>query len=712
MPTLGSLFDGIGGFPLAAVRNGITPLWASEIEPFPIEVTKLRFPDMLHVGDITKLDGAILPSVDIVTGGSPCQDLSVASGHRQGLAGARSGLFMEQIRIVKEMRAADERRNERTNGATDIRPRYMVWENVPGAFSSGEPPSEDFRVVIEEITRLADSGVSVPRPPSGVWQSAGCVMGAQFSVAWRVLDAQYWSETPQRRRRIFLVADFGGCTAPQILFEQHRLFGDTAQSEGARETTAAAIGSGVESASGSVTVNNETINNEYESDNHSSKVANSQVGQVAIAFAANQRDEVRELGDHSGALQAQPGMKQQTFIAETAALTPWDTQQKRIFTPESTAPTLNSADGGNPAGLVFAAGVVTKGNGDCFVMPDKHTALTGGGGQAGQGYPCVVTSGFSAGASPKARSIGFTAELSPTLKGSASGTNQVPSILCINDQGGERIDLLDNQSGTLRAQAKGHAPLVMATQQGGAEIALDLCPTLTSAAGTSGNNQPVLFENNAMDGRFNGPLEHSPTITARLGTGGNNGPLVTESEPQDESYCIAGNTIDRQPQNGGNGLGCQPELAYTVTAVDRHAVYNRQGYSGFTGEREIAATQTAHQSKDATDLVVFGQSQYSSYESGASSATLRASGGTNGGGSENLTVNVTVPQEANSRNLIRRLTPLECERLQGFPDNWTDITNASDSARYKALGNSVAIPCVTYVLQGIAYFLSGGDENE
>ena len=167
MPTLGSLFDGIGGFPLAAVRNGIEPVWASEIEAFPIEVTRKRFPSILHVGDITKLNGAELPPVDIITGGSPCQDLSVA-GARAGLAGERSGLFMEQIRVVKEMRDADERRG-RT--AHTVRPRYMCWENVPGSFSSAG--GEDFRIVLEEIVRIKDGSCSVPRPDSGRWESAG-----------------------------------------------------------------------------------------------------------------------------------------------------------------------------------------------------------------------------------------------------------------------------------------------------------------------------------------------------------------------------------------------------------------------------------------------------------------------------------------------------------------------------------------------------------
>lgn len=220
MFTMGSLFDGIGGFPLAAVHNGIVPLWASEIESFPIEVTKIRFPEMLHVGDITKLDGSKLPVVDIICGGSPCQDLSVA-GKRAGLEGKRSGLFMEQIRITKEMRYADGKDGK----ANDlIRPRFFVWENVPGAFSSQN--GEDFKAVLEETVRIADRSVSVPRHAGGVWKSAGCILGREFSLAWRVLDAQYWG-VAQRRKRIFLVADFGGHTASKILFEQDSLLGNT-----------------------------------------------------------------------------------------------------------------------------------------------------------------------------------------------------------------------------------------------------------------------------------------------------------------------------------------------------------------------------------------------------------------------------------------------------------------------------------------------------
>ena len=218
--TMGSLFDGIGGFPLAAIRSGITPVWASEIEAFPIAVTKLRFPSMTHVGDITKLNGAELPPVDIICGGSPCQDLSVA-GARAGLAGARSGLFMEQMRIVREMRAADQKRGR---FGVDIRPRWVCWENVPGAFSSGTPKYEDFRIVLEEIVRICFPNELIPSPYPYAWPDAGeLTAGGAFSLAWRCLDAQFWG-VAQRRKRIFLLADFAGPLAPQLLFD---VFGET-----------------------------------------------------------------------------------------------------------------------------------------------------------------------------------------------------------------------------------------------------------------------------------------------------------------------------------------------------------------------------------------------------------------------------------------------------------------------------------------------------
>ena len=246
--TMGSLFDGIGGFPLAASRYGIKTLWASEIEAFPIAVTKQHFPHMIHVGDITRLHGAELPPVDIIAGGSPCQDLSVASTKRLGLAGERSGLFMEQIRVIKEMRQADIQRGRSVN---DIRPRFGIWENVPGALSSGTPKTEDFRIVLEEFLRIGCDSVSVPGPYTGSWESAGRILlGDSLSLAWRILDTQYWPGTPQRRRRIYLVVDFGGQSASKILFDQESLCRDYSSLIGTGETSASGLTEGTGAAGG------------------------------------------------------------------------------------------------------------------------------------------------------------------------------------------------------------------------------------------------------------------------------------------------------------------------------------------------------------------------------------------------------------------------------------------------------------------------------
>ena len=212
--TLGSLFDGSGGFPLGGLISGITPVWASEIEPFPIRVTTKRLPQVKHYGDIAKMNGAEIPPVDIITFGSPCQDMSIA-GKRDGLSGSRSSLFYEAVRIIKEMRS-------KTNGQ---KPRFIVWENVPGAFSSNK--GEDFRAVLEEVCKIKDESVSVPK--SGKWNSAGKIMGDNYSVAWRQFDAQFWG-VPQRRKRIYLVADFAGWCAGKILFESEGLSGYSKES--------------------------------------------------------------------------------------------------------------------------------------------------------------------------------------------------------------------------------------------------------------------------------------------------------------------------------------------------------------------------------------------------------------------------------------------------------------------------------------------------
>ena len=233
---------------------------------------------------------------------------------------------------------------------------------------------------------------------------------------------------------------------------------------------------------------------------------------------------------------------------------------------------------------------------------------------------------FSTGASATAGTIGYAEEVAPTLKGSPSG-NCMPSVMCLHDQGGQRMDVCENMTGTFRASEKGH--------------------------------QPLVYENHGVDARIRKSGEISPTVTARFGTGGGNTPLVQEPN---EVYCIVGNIIDRQPENGGNGCGYQENLAYTITTCDRHAVFARQRVDEFRND-DIASTQSARQAKDATDLVVEPDRQYA--------------------------------------KLIRRLTPGECELLQGFPPGWTDIPSASDSARYRALGNSVPVPCVEFIMKSL-----------
>lgn len=323
-----------------------------------------------------------------------------------------------------------------------------------------------------------------------------------------------------------------------------------------------------------------------------------------VAVAANQCDEGRNLHDIAGTVQVQPGMKQQTFIAENC-LNPWDTQQICVFTPEGETPTL--------------------------------------------------TAGFCAGAAPTAGGIGYQEEVSPTLKASESGTNMVPSILCLNDQGGREMDVSENKTGTLRAQTHGHEPLVFDAHDQDTRYRGPVCCSPTISASllnhplvVNPSHEPTLFENHGIDARYKGPLPVAPTLPARAGTGGNNLSLVAQAA--------------------------------------NAAVFSRQRVDIFK-DNDVVSTESARQHKDATDLV---------YQETVGALTSSDRKGPNSQyvGQDKLVVDGPL--------LIRRLTPLECERLQGFPDGWTDLLGASDSARYRALGNSVAIPCVEFIMRGIA----------
>ena len=234
--TLGSLFDGSGGFPLGGLLAGVTPVWASEIEPFPIRVTTRRLPAMKHYGDISRMDGGKIEPVDIITFGSPCTDMSIA-GKRAGLDGAQSSLFYQAIRIIKEMRCA-------TNGRY---PRWICWENVVGAFSSNR--GLDFKAVLEAVIGIIEPGAEVPMPEKDRWPYADIYMGERWSVAYRTFDAQHWG-VPQRRRRVYLVGDLAGQRAGQVLFESEGLSGYSAEGFRAWQRAAGDTAAGLGAAGG------------------------------------------------------------------------------------------------------------------------------------------------------------------------------------------------------------------------------------------------------------------------------------------------------------------------------------------------------------------------------------------------------------------------------------------------------------------------------
>ena len=331
----------------------------------------------------------------------------------------------------------------------------------------------------------------------------------------------------------------------------------------------------------------------------------------AKAYHVNQRNEGIDLDGVSGALMATQNLQMQTFITNSG-----------------------SSQSGPKKQIAFAANQRDE-------VRDLHDVAGALQAQPGIKQQTFVA-GFSAGAGANAGTIGYQEGVSPTLKGSPSG-NCMPSILCINDQGGQIMECSEDVTGTLRAQEHGHQPLI-------------LRPT-----------GPKVYENHGIDGRYTGPHDVAPTMSARYGTGGNNIPLVQ----QEEVICIAGNAIDRQPQNGGNGFGWQRDIAYTLTATDKHAVmkpYQETVGALCCGDEKGIGNQYVSQDK----CIIAGE----------------------------------ITEEYSATNLVRRLTPLECERLQGYPDGWTDIPGASDSARYKALGNSVAIPCVEYLMQRVAMVIT------
>lgn len=593
--TLGSLFDGSGGFPLGGLLSGITPVWASEIEPFPIRVTTKRLPFMKHYGDVSRMDGGKIEPVDIITFGSPCQDMSIA-GRREGLDGSRSSLFYEAVRIVKEKRCATDGRY----------PRYIVWENVPGAFSSNK--GADFQSVLEEICSAKGYKIDPARPAK--WPAAGEIVADDFSLAWRVFDAQYWG-VPQRRKRIYLVADFAGGSAGKILFESEGVSGYTPQ-----------------------------------------------------------------------------------------GFRPWQ----------------------------GAAGAFKEGAG-------------------------------------------------------ASG------CVCLNDQGGSRMDVTEDVAATLRAENHGHPPCVMgaagfctehSAQARGIGYEKETSPTLRA-----GTVPAAVYENHSQDTRYTGPLETAPTVNATYGMGGNNQPFVVETPKtlKIRSGCEGGGKGALIQDNKSATLGCNNDQAlfvpkvYGICSKDSNAMKSDNPKSGFyeaetsrcldanggnptcnQGGMAVVALQGSMIGRaDKNGPQGSGVNEDVSFTLDAADRHAVAYCMTTGIYTQALEEqsptlmardykDPPVVNETEPEYIVRRLTPTECARLQGFPDWWcaglgTDeptedeiefwtavfethrsvmgtsskpksrnqivkwLRNPhSDSAEYKMWGNGVALPNVYFVLSGIVYY--------
>ena len=625
MMTLGSLFDGSGGFPLGGLLAGITPVWASEIEPFPIRVTTKRLPFMKHYGDISTLDGGKIEPVDIITFGSPCQDMSVA-GRRDGLDGSRSSLFYEAIRIIKEMRYA-------TNGKY---PRYIVWENVPGAFSSNG--GEDFKAVLEAVIGVVCEGTEVPMPEKNRWPYADLYMGDGWSLAYRTLDAQYWG-VPQRRRRIYLVADFAGGSAGKILFE----------SEGVSRYSA-------------------------ESFRSWQRTAGSTAGRTGTAsFCLNdqggQRMDVTD--DVTATLRAEAHhppcvLKSAGFCTEHSA------KSRSIGYEEETSPTLR-------AGVVPAAVALENYPTDSRVKiaeDGKVQTLTSRMGTGGNNVPLVmkIRSGCEGGG-----------------KGPLIQTDKSATLSCNNDQTlfePKAYGICSKDSNAMKS-SNPHSGIYEA----------DTSRTIDTSGGNPACNQGgiavVAFAQNQRD-EVRDLGEKSACLSAEPGM-------------KQQTYVLQGSMIGRKDENGSQGSGVNEDVSFTLDATDRHAVaygIDRAAFNqgqnakfGFSVETDVQPT-----------IVAKGPGAVAQDESGYT---------------------------------VRRLTPTECARLQGFPDNWcadlgtekptdeemyfwhkvfktySEVTGCkmksdkqikkwladpySDSAEYKMWGNGVALPCVWFVLCGIVW---------
>ena len=684
--TLGSLFDGSGGFPLGGLLAGITPVWASEIEPFPIRVTTKRLPFMKHYGNISAMDGGRIEPVDIITFGSPCQDMSVA-GRRDGLDGSRSSLFYEAVRIIKEMRCA-------TDGKY---PRWICWENVPGAFSSNK--GEDFKAVLEAVIGIAEPNAQVPMPEKAQWPYADLYMGDGWSVAYRTLDAQYWG-VPQRRRRIYLVADLAGGSAGKILFESEGLSGYSAESFRSWQRAAGGFtpcvgAAGFDGYNGSLTDDTSaTLGvNCGMSTGRNGIVLNDQGG--------NRMDVTEEVTSTLRAEAHHPPcvMESAGFCTEHSA------KSRTIGYEEECSPTLR-------AGVVPAAVALENHPTDSRVKLSEDgnvQTLTSRMGTGGNNVPLVmkIRSGCEGGG-----------------KGALIQENKSATLSCNNDQtlfepcgwdGGQISPTLTKQNagGNQRMPDKDNFTCVLqsfgicskdsnAMKSDNPHSGIYEAETARTLDGNGGNpscNQGgiavVAFTQNQRD-EVRDLGDRSAVVCANAGT-------------KQQTFVLQGSMIGRDNKNGPQGSGVNEDVCFTLDTADRHAVYAMTTGSFTQVEENQSPAIMARDYKDP---------------------------------------NVVCPAGGYT---VRRLTPTECARLQGFPDNWcadlgtekptdeemyfwhkvfktySEVTGCkmksdkqvakwlkdpySDSAEYKMWGNGVALPCVWFVLCGIVWYAQSGGDN-
>ena len=681
---------------MAGILAGIKPVWSSEIEPFAIRVTTKRLPDVKHYGDVSALSGADLEPVDIITFGSPCQDLSIA-GKRSGLDGSRSGLFFEAIRIVKEMR-------EKTNGE---KPRFVVWENVPGAFSSNK--GEDFKAVLEEIVRIKEpEAPPLPPPEKGRWPYADCCLGDGWSVAYRVLDARYWG-VPQRRARIFLVADFAGGRAPEILFKSEGVSRYSAESFRERKGTAGDLKEGI-GAAGRADERGRVVLN----DQGGSRMDVSEDVVSTLRAEAHHPPVVMDEGEPAAA----------GFCTEHSA------NARSIGYEEETSPTLR-------AGVVPAAIALDYHPADSRIgigETDTIQTLTGRMGTGGNNVPLVMdgahqelppqTLKIRSGCEGGGKGAQVQVEKSATLGCNNDQTVFVPYGIC---------------------SKASHAMLSANPHTGFYEA--DTARTLDQNGGrpdcSQGGIAVVAFSQNQRD-EVRDLKNVSGTLAAEPGT-------------KQQTYVLQGSMIGRADKNGPQGDGVNEDVSFTLDTSDRHAVAYCMTAGEFT---RVGAEQSppimARDYKDPNVVIKEDNGRDTDKEAEGGPLCM-ATGQANAEIGEDLCPTLSCNHEApiitEPYYIVRRLTPTECAGLQGFPDDWcadlgtydpadaeiafwTDVfethrkavTGAkkpktekqirkwladpySDSAEYRLWGNGIALPCAYFVLSGIVW-AAGLDETK